>query len=178
MAIQSLDRDELLAVLGQARKKSFRDWLLILIAFCHGLRASEVVHLKASNFSSTHLTVQRLKGSLKTSQPLHEDAEPLLNERAAVRLILRNARPNQRVFNISRVRFFQIFQQHSKAAGIPKHKQHPHVLKHSIAMQTIEKAGIENVRQYLGHKSIGSTGAYLRVTDDEAAGAVGDALKL
>ncbi len=178
MAIQSLDRDELLALLRYAREKSFRDWLLILIAFCHGLRASEVVHLKASNFSSTHITVQRLKGSLKTSQDLHEDPDPLLNERAAVALILRNARPNQRLFKITRVRFWQIFQEHAAAAGIAKHKRHPHVLKHSIAMQTIEKAGIENVRQYLGHKSIGSTGEYLKVTDDAASSAVGDALKL
>jgi len=32
-------------------------------------------------------------------------------------------------------------------------------------MQTIASAGIENVRQYLGHKSISSTGAYLKVSD-------------
>jgi site-specific recombinase XerD len=56
------------------------------------------------------------------------------------------------------------------------HKAHPHVLKHSIAMQTIEHAGIENVRQYLGHKSISSTGSYLKVTDAEAAASVQRAL--
>jgi site-specific recombinase XerD len=44
-------------------------------------------------------------------------------------------------------------------------------------MQTIQAAGIENVRQYLGHKSISSTGAYLKVSDSEAAAAVGLALK-
>jgi hypothetical protein len=35
-------------------------------------------------------------------------------------------------------------------------------------MQTIKSAGIENVRAYLGHKSISPTGAYLKV--DDAAG--------
>jgi hypothetical protein len=44
-------------------------------------------------------------------------------------------------------------------------------------MQTIHSAGIENVRQYLGHKSMSSTGAYLRKTDAEASSAVALALK-
>jgi hypothetical protein len=39
-------------------------------------------------------------------------------------------------------------------------------------MQTIKTAGIENVRQYLGHKSIASTGSYLRVNDEQASAAV------
>jgi hypothetical protein len=43
-------------------------------------------------------------------------------------------------------------------------------------MQTIQSAGIENVRAYLGHKSIASTvaylGAYLKVDDDAASRAI------
>ena len=68
-------------------------------------------------------------------------------------------------------------QRYAAEAGIPARKRHPHVLKHTIAMQTIHSAGIENVRQYLGHKSISSTGSYLKRTDAEAAIAIGDALK-
>ena len=43
-------------------------------------------------------------------------------------------------------------------------------------MQTIELAGIENVRQYLGHKSISSTGAYLKVSDADAARVISKSL--
>jgi integrase len=39
-------------------------------------------------------------------------------------------------------------------------------------MQTIQSAGIENVRAYLGHESISSTGAYLKVDDDAASKAI------
>jgi site-specific recombinase XerD len=39
-------------------------------------------------------------------------------------------------------------------------------------MQTIKSAGIENVRQYLGHKNISSTGAYLKVSDEVASEAI------
>lgn len=149
---------------------------MILVAFCHGLRASEVVGLKANNFHDGQLTVQRKKGSNKTTQPLHEDADPLLNLREAMFEFLGNQRGNQRLFPLTRERFWQLIQEHGKAAGIPKHKRHPHVLKHSIAMQTIQSAGIENVRQHLGHKSISSTGEYLKVTDEAASARIATAL--
>jgi integrase len=43
---------------------------------------------------------------------------------------------------------------------------------HSLPDNRTQSAGIENVRQYLGHKSIASTGAYLRVNDQQASLAV------
>jgi hypothetical protein len=43
-----------------------------------------------------------------------------------------------------------------------------HVLKRTIAAQSIESAGIRNTRQWLGDKSISSTGEYFRVTDEAA----------
>ena len=54
-------------------------------------------------------------------------------------------------------------------AGIPIHKLHPHALKHSCAMESIDKIGIQRVRQYLGHKSIQSTGEYLKESDESAS---------
>jgi len=39
-------------------------------------------------------------------------------------------------------------------------------------MHGIKEAGIEGVRQYLGHKSISSTGVYLKVDDAQASAAV------
>lgn len=149
---------------------------MILLAFCHGLRASEVVALKPDNFHDGQITVQRLKGSLKTTQPLHQDADPLFNEHKAVFDFTLKKPANQRLFKITRERFWQLLQEHGAAAGIPEHKRHPHVLKHSIAAQTIGSAGIENVRQHLGHKSMSSTGEYLKVTDEAASAAVRRAL--
>ncbi|MGE0407457.1 MAG: tyrosine-type recombinase/integrase, partial [Candidatus Korobacteraceae bacterium] len=74
--MQHLTRDELHSLLHHARAESERDWLMILVAFWHGLRASEVTKLERSQIADGFLTVQRLKGSLKTTQPLvsHEDS--------------------------------------------------------------------------------------------------------
>lgn len=60
----------------------------------------------------------------------------------------------------------------AKKAGIPSHLAHFHCAKHTRAMLSIKTAGIENVRVYLGRKSIASTGAYLKVTDAQAAQAM------
>jgi len=121
--------------------------------------------------------VQRLKGSLRTTQPLVEPSEPLLNGKSALFAFAAKAEFAKPVFDLTRERFWQIMREHSKPAGIPAHLAHPHILKHSIVMQTIHSAGIENVRQHLEHKSISSTGAYLKISGEVAARAVMDALK-
>ncbi len=151
---------------------------MILVAFHHGLRASEVTGFKADAVRDGHLTIQRLKGSLKTTQALIESKDPLFDEKKALIEYARKSKPGRSVFGIGRVQFWRLMQKYAKAAGVPAHKAHPHALKHSIAIQTIGKAGVENVRQHLGHKSLSSTGAYLRVSDEEASKRIAEALKI
>jgi site-specific recombinase XerD len=194
--VESLSKPELLALLGAAKKKRTRDWLMILVAYQHGLRANEVVggwrvrvvdkkkKLKqryfhpgicTSDVRDDHLTVARAKGSMRTVQPLVEDDNPLLNERLGLFEYTRRFNGDARLFPLTRQRFFQLMREHGETAGLPIRKLHPHVLKATIAMHTIHSAGIENVRQYLGHKSISSTGAYLKVTDADASAAIAQA---
>lgn len=174
--MESLSKPEMRAILSAARAHRERDWLMILVAFWHGLRASEVVAITANDIGDGYLTVRRLKGSMKTVQPLIEHEDPIFNERSALVEYMLGMRGNQKVFAVARSTFWRVVQMHAKAAGIPKHKAHPHILKHTIAMQSIQSAGIENTRQWLGHKSMSSTGEYLRVSDGQAATAVSRAL--
>ena len=175
--MEHLSNDEIHEVLRVSKASRDRDWLMILVGYWHGLRASEVCGIIASDVCDAHLTVVRLKGSLKTTQPLVSSADPLLDELTGVFEYTRGMHANQRLFPISRVQFYRLFRKYCAAAGIAKRNSHPHILKHSIAMQSIEKAGIENVRQYLGHKSIGSTGAYIVVDDPSASAAVTGAVR-
>jgi integrase/recombinase XerD len=175
--MQGFSKSEILALLGAAKVKRQRDWLMILLAFNHGLRASEVIGLTAANVRDGYLDVQRLKGSLRTIQPLLAHRLALLNEREAMIDFVRNTPATQRLFPITRQRFWQLVREHGRAAGIPQHKLPPHPLKYSIAQQNIEKVGIQNIRQWLGHKSMGSTGKYLEVTDEAASRALARAMK-
>jgi integrase/recombinase XerD len=175
--MHALTKDELRRLLSAAKAVRERDWLMILVAFNHGLRASEVTGFKADAVRDGHLTIARLKGSMKTTQRLVESADPLFDEKSALIEFARKSTPGRPVFGIGRVQFWRLVQKYSEIAGVPAHKAHPHALKHSIAVQTIGKAGVENVRQHLGHKSLSSTGEYLKVSDEEASARIAEALK-
>ncbi len=169
-----LEKHELLAVLGIAREHSELDWLLFAFQYIHSHRISEVLSLTPENFDSGFVTVQRLKGSFKTTQPLVIHSEPLLNERPAVEALLATLQPTERLFGtLKKQNANYRFGKYAKLAGLPKHKQHTHCLRHSRAMHTIKAVGIENVRQLCGHRSIASTGEYLKVSDSSAWAALG-----
>ena len=175
--MEALSKPELIALLQEARGHSQRNWLMILVAYCHGLRASEVIALQRDAVKDGHLTVARLKGSQRTVQPLISDENPLLDERKGVFDFVDSLPRNQKLFPVTRQHFWRLVQRYAKAAGLPARKRHPHALKHTIAMQIIDKTGIQNTRQYLGHKSMSSTGEYLKTTDAQASEAVAKALK-
>ena len=90
-----LTPEETLAVFRAAKDRGVRAWAMILPAYRHGLRASEVCGLRLAdvNFKDGAVTVARLKGSMRTVQPLYSHrGQPLLDEVAALRSWLK-ARP-------------------------------------------------------------------------------------
>lgn len=150
--------------------KSDRDKLLILVTLQHGLRISETLSLrKGNNIRDGYVSIQRLKGSKKTIQPFVKSSDPDLDESGPLNKLLETLKDGDLLFPTYRMKVWRFIQQAGKKAGIPQHKLHPHALKHSCAMLSIKKIGIENIKQYLGHASLGSTGHYLRITDQEAS---------
>ncbi len=122
------------------------------------------------------MRVVRLKGSLPTVQAYQTHADPVLDESKELQELYESLQPGQRCFPMDRTWAWKVMQRAGKRNGIPTHKLHPHALKHTIALLTIHQAGIEHVRQHLGHKSIASTGEYLKVTDEQASKAIASAL--
>lgn len=68
---------EMKKILASARqgKHSVRDFCLMLIAYRHGLRVSELIdiRLKDLDLETGRLFVRRVKGSLSTHQPIEGD---------------------------------------------------------------------------------------------------------
>src|SRR5438309_11121722 len=104
---------------------------MILLAFQHGLRASEVIGLTPGHLADGYLTIQRLKGSLKTTQPLVASENALLNERGLVIDFIRGMHRNQRLFPVCRQTFWRALQRHARAIALPAHKRNTKMLKHS-----------------------------------------------
>jgi site-specific recombinase XerD len=183
-----LEPEELLTVLKVARARSVRDWAMILLAYRHGMRASEVCGLKLADaeMKSESLSIRRLKGSLHTVQPLYRHkGQPLLDEVNALRAWLRARNgdgsdflfTSQKGGRLHRSQFFRLFQACSEAAGLPPEKRHPHALKHSLASHLVAgNVNLALVKQCLGHKAIGSTMKYVAVSDRQASQAAQSAL--
>jgi integrase/recombinase XerD len=63
------------------------------------------------------------------------------------------------------------------AAGLPPEKQHPHVLKHSLATHLVAaNVNLALVKTQLGHRSINSTLKYVTTSDSQASQATAAAL--
>lgn len=171
--MQALSKAELLALLGAARAASERDFLMILVAYCHGLRASEVVAIRRHDIVDSFLDVKRLKGSKHTNQPLIESTDPLLNERLALIEFISEMYPNQSVFGIGRRQLGRIVATHAKTAGLPARKRHPHMLKHTIATEIYQKSkDLTLVQAHLGHVSGASSMKYTEKDPEVAAAEV------
>jgi site-specific recombinase XerD len=183
-----LSPQEMLDLLKAARKRSVRDWAMILMAYRHGLRASEVCGIKLADvdLKAGSISIRRLKGSLHTIQPVYQHrGQPLLDATAALRAWLRKRSADgsdylfasQKGGKLSRIQFFRVFQMVAEIAGLPVEKRHPHVLKHSLASHLVAgNANLALIRQALGHRSIGSTMAYVGTSDGQAAEALQRAL--
>ena len=183
-----LTPQEVLDLLKTARKRSVRDWTMILLAYRHGLRASEVCGIKLADLDlkAGSISIKRLKGSLHTVQPVYQHrGQPLLDEVSAVRAWLRKRVADgsdylftsQKGGKLSRIQFFRNFQKVAEEAGLSPEKRHPHVLKHSLASHLVMgNANLALIRQALGHRSINSTLAYIGTSDAQAAEALQKAL--
>ena len=183
-----LTPQETLELLKAARNRSARDWAMILLAYRHGLRASEVCGIKLADvdLKAGSISIRRLKGSLQTVQPLYQHrGQPLLDETTAVRAWLRKRSDDgsdylftsQKGGKLGRTQFFRNFQKIAESAGLGIEKRHPHVLKHSLASHLVAgNVNLALVRQALGHRSIRSTMAYIGTTDAQAAEAAQAAL--
>lgn len=184
--MRSLSKDELRALLTSARACRERDWLMILVAFTHGLRATELLSITAKDLKDGYLRALNEKQRKKNKagqkvlsykvQPLLENHEVIFSEREPLLIYARKFQPNQKLFDLTRQRFWQIVKQHAKTAGVPAHKAFPHAMRHSCAMELIDAIGIHRTQAWLAQKSMASTGQYLKPSDSEVGEAVRKAL--
>jgi type 1 fimbriae regulatory protein FimB len=183
---ETLTPEEILKVLKIA-SESKRTLAMILLAYRHGMRASEVCDLRLSDvdLKNGEVTIRRLKGSLRTVQPLCDHpGQPLLSEKRVLRAWLAERRDasdfvfvSQKGGRIHRSQFFRAFQSIAERAGLPADRRHPHCLKHALGFALVAgNVHLTIVKQALGHKNIASTAIYAVPTDEQTGRAVNTAL--
>ncbi len=168
---------ELLKVLEAAKNKSARNHCTILLAYKHGLRATEICRLTLGDVAEGRLDCKRLKGSLHTNRPLESDPNPLLDEKRALAAWLREREDAGSIFlftsrlgfGMTRDAVADIFEDAAMRAGIERGRRHPHMAKHTLGSLAY-RSGVDllALQQLLGHRDIKATSMYTHVTQDEA----------
>ncbi len=172
--LQFLTQEELKRLFAVIKNK--RDKALFLLAYRHGLRASEIGHLQRTDvdLKQGRITIHRLKGSLSGIYPLQPDVIKLLRAYLRARI---DSSPYLFISNrgvpINRRTLWCAIQTYSKKAGLPPEKRKFHSLKHSIATHLLDARGeLRFVQDWVGHKNVQNTTKYAQLTnprrDDEA----------
>lgn len=174
--IHSLEIEDFRRLLAAAAAKRERDRLIFAVAYNHGFRVSEVVHLTPENIHDGKIDVQRGKKSRRTIHELIDSPDPLLNEKEPLLDLCARTPPNQRLFKIGRSRMDQLIKEYGAIAGIEKHKRHMHALKHTSCTQALTGNSVADLQAYYGWKSEHMVLVYTRRKPADAAPGVQRAL--
>jgi hypothetical protein len=124
-----------------------RDATMILVAYRHGLRASEVCDLQWQQIelSEGRLHVHRVKNGISSVHPIRGD------EMRALRKLRRDYPTDA---HVSPIGFHRLIQRLGEAAKMP-FPIHPHMLRHACGFKLANDGhDTRAVQHYLGHKNI------------------------
>ena len=152
--------DKLIAA-AKGNRWGARDSAMILIAFRHGLRASELCGLQWSDveFETATLHLRRAKGGTTATHPLLGD------ELRALRALRREAKSpfifvSERNAPFTVSGFAKLVERAGVEAKLP-FKAHPHMLRHATGYALANRGtDTRTLQAYLGHRSIQSTVRY------------------
>lgn len=145
-----------------------RDATMILVAYRHGLRASEICDLRWEqfDFASATLHVRRAKGGKPSTHPLRGD------ELRAVRRLERDAQTSPFVFVSERGAPFTpdsfnwIVKRAGQKAGLQL-KAHAHMLRHACGYKLAgDGHDTRSIQDYLGHRNIQHTVRYTELSPE------------
>ncbi len=149
-------------------ENGLRDSTMIMLAYRHGLRATELCLLRWEHVDLSAGVIQcnRLKGSVDSLQPLGKDEAKALarlereTKLGGVPWIFRT-RQNVRM---TRMRFGMIVAKAGRDARIP-FPIHPHMLRHACGFKLVnDGVDIRLIQSYLGHRNIQHTVRYTEVS--------------
>ncbi len=144
-----------------------RDAAIILVAYRHGLRASELVDLRWDqvDFGTATLHVRRVKQGTPSTHPI------LGVELRALRRLQREQQPkspfvftSERGAPFSTAGFARMVERSGREAKLT-FKAHPHMLRHACGYTLANKGHDTRALQaYLGHRNIQHTVRYTELT--------------
>lgn len=165
-----LTEAEIKKFLAAAKKgrHGVRDYCLMLVAYRHGLRVSELIdiRLKDLELETSRLYVRRIKGSLSTHQPVEGDELRSIRAWLRERENFPNSNSNYLFLSergmMTRQSINYLVEQIAERAKFD-FKVNPHMLRHSTGYYLANRGyDTRLIQDYLGHKNITHTVRYTR----------------
>ena len=179
-----LEQEQVAALLKAAKAAkaaSIRDCALLLLVYKYGLRVHEASAFNRNqvNFARRKIRIVRGKGSRSGEFSLFRDVHSSLTEYLRTRKDRSPALFVGRRGRLQKRRIEQLFELHANTAGIPKKERRSiHSLKHSLAVHMLDAGKpLETIQDWLGHRSIGSTQVYARISSRRRRAAVANELE-
>ena len=151
---------------AKSNRYGHRDATMLLVAFRHGLRASELCGLEWSqiDFTGATLHVRRVKNGKPATHPIRGD------EMRALRKLQREAPKSVYVFVNERGTPFSpdgfnwLVKRTGQKAGLP-FQAHAHMLRHSAGYKLAgDGHDTRAIQDYLGHRNISNTVRYTELS--------------
>jgi site-specific recombinase XerD len=165
-----LTEREVETLMDCARRRSrygHRDSTMILVAYRHGLRASELCDLQwhQVELDAGRMHVRRAKNGTSSVHPIRGDEIRALRR-------LRRENPTSHVFvterggPMSTVGFHHLIKRLGEVAEMP-FRVHPYMLRHACGYKLANDGhDTRALQQYLGHKNIQHTVRYTELSPD------------
>ncbi|MCJ7525967.1 MAG: site-specific integrase [Candidatus Aminicenantes bacterium] len=150
-----------------------RYFLMFLFLRYTGARISEVAGIDDQvdvDYRSADVTLAVLKRHNPHKKNMRKMIPvPLQAVTKLARYLARYPEMKGKAFSIDRSNFFRLFQKLTLECGFSKTLAHPHVLRHTRAMELV-RAGVPLtiVQQILGHSNLNTTAVYLQFSGQEA----------
>ncbi len=159
------------------RKSRGRYWLAFLVLRFTGARIGEVLSLDDKvdiDFRNAEIRLVTLKRRNSKAQTRVVPVPGNVTSEIATYVAEFPERRGE-VFKLDQGNFRRVFYERAKAVDIPKDTAHPHILRHTRAIELL-RAGVPVtvVQDILGHSALTTTAIYLRMSGQEAKGILKD----
>ncbi len=151
-----------------------RYWLVFLALRFTGARISEVINIDYGDIDFRNAEIRLI--TLKRHNPKKKGAYRIIPVPANLTgeiasYIAQYPHMKDKAFKVDRSNFNKVFKELCIESNIPKELSHPHILRHTRAIELL-RAGVPVtiVQDLLGHSALTTTAVYLKMSGQEAKG--------
>lgn len=170
--------EEIKDFLVKVKKDSMRNYLMLFVLWRTGIRVSELVKLRKSDFKEQQILIRQGKGKKDRMVPKEKELGDMLAVYVDVRA------PKDLIFPLTERQVRNIIYKYSPfdykvislkdqnnkkivigTKQVKDYKFHPHTFRHSFAVHCLKKGmNLRSLQLILGHSDLSTTAVYLDLT--------------